>query len=154
LDDPSIIIVGAVLVAGYIAFQFFLSNRSNSKHPPKKQQSPPSKSTLSSNKLYQARKDDTKPILSNEVTVIAKSRFARDEILGSIDMIEGLHPTPSDYTKSDVIRAWTYIGYPNTSFDSQFKKEVQSIITDMKKNGWSAESAPSIGKKEIWLLTR
>ncbi len=150
--DSGIIIIGAVLIGGFIAFRFFMDNQSNTTKHSKKQGA--SSRSTSSSLLYQARKDDNKPIRSDEVTLIANSRFARDEIMGTVDLIEGHHPVPPDYIKSDVIRTWTYIGDHNMSFNTEFKKEIQSIILDMKSENWSAESAPNSGKKEIWLLTR
>jgi|GEM_PF-3482459 len=152
--DSTIIVFGAILMVVYIAFQVYSYNRSESTEHLKKQRPTPSSPSATRNKLYQARKDDTKPIHSDEVTLIANVSFVRDEILGTIDIIEGLHPIPAKYPKSDVIRFWIFIGYHNMSFDTEFKKEVQAIIADMKRQNWSVESTSNIGRKEICLLTR
>lgn len=151
MNDSIIIIMGAVVMVGYIAFRFYFDKPSDSARQSTK---PRPSSSKPSSSLYQARKDDHNPIHSNEVTLIANSRFARDEILGTVDLIDGHHTIPPEYTKSDVIRTWTYVGDHNMPFNTEFKKEIQSILSNMKSQNWSAESVPNDGKKEIWLLTR
>lgn len=155
-----VVVIGIVIV-GYIAFMIYSHNVSSATQKKKKNRfstsppsSPSSQSGISKTGMILKVRENGLDQL-DEATMIVKSRFARDEFLGSVDIIDGHHdklPVPT-YNSYNAPKSWTFVGDIKGS-DSLFEQEVQGIMSELGNDGWKLKPVPSKGRTTIWLMTR
>lgn len=155
-----LIVVIGILILGYIAFMIYSRNASSDTQKKKKNRfstspsSPSSHSGMSKTGMILKVRDNGLSQL-DEATMIVKSRLARDEFLGSVDIIEGHYhelPIPS-YNSYNAPKSWTFVGDVKGS-DSLFKQEIQIIIDELERDGWKLKQADSDGRVNLWLMSR
>lgn len=159
--NTELIILVAIVVVGYLAFMTYSHYASKSSANEKGKSTLPSPTrpvvsksqTTKTGLLMKYRENGLDRI--QEATLIVMSRIAREDFLGSVDIIEGHHdelPIPQ-YNVQHAPKSWTFVGDRDKS-DPLFEQEVQTIIADLERDGWKLKSGPAKGKLKLWLMSR
>lgn len=165
-----ILFIGALVVA-YVAFMVYSSNQPKSKEKSKPKQagrnalydmepvekSKPKKTQnvlkfhnekSATGMLKKVTDDESAGV--NEATLITRGGPKREDFLGSVDIIDGHQSHLDNHSDTIILKQWVFVGSPNES--DLFQQEVQLILTELKRDGWTYEPAPDV--KNRWFLSR